>query len=70
MPEPTIFLNRKFPPVSIIRPTETKGVAMGALKGLTADGLFIGHVVNGKSDGFLELLQDLAEDADEARRES
>jgi hypothetical protein len=27
-------------------------------------------VVNGKSDGFLELLQDLAEDADEARRES
>jgi hypothetical protein len=69
MPEPTIFLNRKFPPVSIIRPTETKGVAMGALKGLIADGLFIGHVVNGKPDGFLELLQDLAEDADEARRE-
>ena len=70
MPEPPISRKRKFPPVSIIRPTETKGVAMGALKGLTADGLFIGHVVNGKSDGFLELLQDLAEDADEARRES
>ena len=69
MPEPTFFLSRKFPPVSIIRPTETKGVAMGALKGLTADGLFIGHVVNGKSDGFLELLQELAEDADEARRD-
>jgi hypothetical protein len=69
MPEPTIFLKRKFPPVSIIRPTETNGAAMGALQGLIADGLFIGHVVNGKSDGFLELLQDLAEDADEAQRE-
>jgi hypothetical protein len=69
MPEPTFFLKRKFPPVSIIRPTQTKGAAMGAVKALTADGLFKGHVVNGKSDGFLELLQDLAEDADEARRE-
>jgi hypothetical protein len=70
MPEPTIFLNRKFPPVSIIRPTETKGVAMGALNGLIADGLFIGHTSkSGKSDGFVEFLRDLAEDADEARRE-
>ena len=31
MPEPTIFLDRKFPIASIIRPTETKGAAMGAL---------------------------------------
>jgi hypothetical protein len=64
MPEPTIFLNRRFPIVSIIRPTETKGAAMGAVKGLTADGLFIGQ-----SREFFELLRDLAEDADEARRE-
>jgi hypothetical protein len=64
MPEPTIFLNRKFPIVSIIRPTQTKGAAMGAVKGLTADGLFIGQ-----SPAFFELLRDLAEDADEARRE-
>jgi hypothetical protein len=64
MPEPTIFLNRKFPIVSIIRPTETKGAAMGAVKGLTADGLFINQ-----SPRFFELLRDLAEDADEARRE-
>jgi hypothetical protein len=64
MPEPTIFLNKKFPIVSIIRPTETKGAAMGAVKGLTADGLFIGQ-----SPEFFELLRDLAEDADEARRE-
>ena len=69
MPEPTFFLNKKFGPVSIIRPTETKGAAMGALNGLIADGLFIGHTSkSGKSDGFIELLRDLAEDADEARR--
>ena len=70
MPEPTIFLNKKFGPCSIIRPTETKNAAMGALNGLIADGLFIGHTSkSGKSDGFIELLRDLAEDADEARRE-
>ena len=39
MPEPTIFLDRKFPIVSIIRPTETDGAAMGAVNALTADGL-------------------------------
>ena len=43
MPEPTIFLDRKFPIVSIIRPTETDGAAMGAVNALTADGLFIGQ---------------------------
>jgi hypothetical protein len=69
MPEPTFFLNRAFGPVSIIRPTETKGAAMGALNGLIADGLFIGHTSKtGKSDGFIELLRDLAEDADDAGR--
>jgi len=41
MPEPCPFLSRKFPVCSIIRPTETQGAAMGALKALTADGLFI-----------------------------
>ena len=65
MPEPTVFLSKKFPAVSIIRPTATKGAAMGALKALTADGLFIGQ-----SPAFFQLLRDLAEDADEARRES
>jgi Ferritin-like domain len=69
MPEPTFFLNKKFGPVSIIRPTETKGAAMAALNSLIKDGLFIGHTSkSGKSDGFVELLTDLAEDADEARR--
>src|SRR5438067_2664334 len=63
MPEPCPFLSRKFPVCSIVRPTETKGAAMGAVRALTADGLFIGQ-----SKQFFELLLDLAEDADEARR--
>ena len=71
MPEPTFFLKRKFGPVSIIRPTETKGAAMAALNSLITDGPFIGHTSKtGKSDGFIELLRDLTEDPDEARRES
>jgi hypothetical protein len=63
MPEPCPFLSRKLPPCSIIRPTETKGVAKGAVNFLTAMGLFIGQ-----SSAFFKLLHDLAEDADEARR--
>jgi hypothetical protein len=63
MPEPCPFLSRKLPPCSIIRPTETKGIAMGVVKFLTAMGLFIGQ-----SPAFFELLRDLAEDADGARR--
>jgi hypothetical protein len=62
MPEPTIFLSRKFPVVSIIRPTETQGAAMGAAKALTADGLFIGQ-----SPEFFAVLQELAQQADAAR---
>jgi hypothetical protein len=70
MPEPTFFLNKKFGPVSIIRPTETKGAAMAALQSFVDGGLFIGHTSRtGKSDGFVELLRKLAEDADDARRE-
>jgi Ferritin-like domain len=61
MPEPTAFLSRKFPPCSIIRPTETKGAAMGAVKALTSDGLFIGQ-----SREFFKVLQELAEQADAA----
>jgi len=64
MPEPTPFLNRKFPICSIIRPTATKGAAMGAAVALTADRLFIPQ-----PDAFMDLLKDLAADADRARRE-
>jgi hypothetical protein len=63
MPEPCPFLSRKLPPCSIIRPTETNGVAMGAVAFLTAMGLF-----KGQSPAFFELLHDLARDADSARR--
>src|SRR6202521_1592607 len=62
MPEPTIFLKRKLPVCSIIRPTNTQGAAMGAVNGLTADGLFIGQ-----SQEFFRVLRELAEQADEAR---
>jgi len=65
MPEPTVFLRRTFPAVSIIRPTATAGAAMGAAKGLTADGLFIGQ-----SGEFFDALHDLAAAADAAERES
>jgi hypothetical protein len=65
MPEPTVFLSKKFPACSIIRPTETKGVAMKTAQAFTADGLFRGQTAE-----FFQYIGDLAEDADEARRES
>src|SRR3989440_10632293 len=65
MPEPTIFLDRKFPIVSVIRPTETDGAATAALNALTADGLFIGQ-----SPEFVAVLKGLAKAADAARHGS
>jgi len=62
MPEPCPFLERSFPVCSIVRPTGTKAAAMGALKALAADGLFIGQTPE-----FMHLLNDLATDADSAR---
>jgi hypothetical protein len=62
MPEPCPFLDRSLPIVSIIRPTKTEGVAMGALRFLTNMGLFIGQ-----SPGFFAYLTQLAQDADRAR---
>ncbi len=61
MPEPTIFLNRKFPPVSIIRPTGTEGAATGAAHFLTNSGLF-----RGQSKEFFAVLFQLAQEADAA----
>jgi Ferritin-like domain len=63
MPEPCPFLSRRLPRCSVIRPTETRGVAKGVVNFLTAMGLFIGQ-----SAEFFELLGELAEDADAARR--
>ncbi len=64
MPEPTAFLHRKLPACSIIRPTATKGAAMGALQALTADGLFIGQ-----SKDFFKFMRTLAIEADLAVRQ-
>jgi hypothetical protein len=64
MPEPTIFLSRRFPVCSIIRPTETQGAATGALAFLTADGLF-----RGQSRAFFRFMTRLAQEADAARRD-
>jgi len=61
MPEPTIFLDRKFPICSIVRPTETQGAATGAVKFLTDTGLF-----RGQSPEFFAVLSGLAKDADAA----
>jgi hypothetical protein len=65
MPEPTIFLRRSFPRVSIIRPTQIAGSggAVATIKAFTDDGLFIGQ-----SNEFFEFVKELAEQADEARR--
>jgi hypothetical protein len=62
MPEPTPFLDRKFPVVSIIRPTETDGAAMGTVRAFTNDGLFIGQ-----SAEFFAVMTGLAQAADAAR---
>jgi hypothetical protein len=64
MPEPTAFLKKNLPPCSIIRPTATRGAAMGALKALTADGLFIGQ-----PKAFFDFMKTLATEADLAVRE-
>lgn len=63
MPEPCPFLSRELPACSVIRPTETKGVAKSVVNFLTAMGLFLGQ-----SPDFFELLGDLANEADQAKR--
>jgi Ferritin-like domain len=74
MPEPCPFLTdlkppKPFPAVSIIRPVSTNPKIFGAVQavnGFIADGLFIGHK---STDGFVNLLLELAEEADEAQRQ-
>ena len=56
MPEPCPFLSRSLPIVSIIRPTNTQGAAMGALRFLTDMGLFIGQ-----SQAFFAYMTQLAQ---------
>jgi len=63
MPEPTVFLSRKLPVCSIIRPTATKGAAKAALQCFVNMGVFIGQ-----SPAFFDLLNRLVEEADDAKR--
>jgi hypothetical protein len=63
MPEPCPFLSRSLPIVSIIRPTNTQGAAMAALRFLRTMGLFIGQ-----SQAFFAYMTQLAQEADAAER--
>src|ERR1700756_3622823 len=69
MPEPTFFLNSKFGPVSIIRPTSEAGGggAVSAVRSFVDDGLFLDPATN-KSTGIVAVLMRLAEAADDSRR--
>jgi hypothetical protein len=68
MPEPTLFLNKKLGPVSIIRPTSTdQGGAVASVVSFAEDGLFLDPSTN-KNTGIFDKLMRLAEEADEARR--
>jgi hypothetical protein len=69
MPEPTPFLDSKFGPVAIIRPTSEAGGggAVSAVKSFVDDGLFL-DPANNKNTGIVAVLMRLAEAADEARR--
>jgi hypothetical protein len=62
MPEPCRFL-RDLPLCSIIRPTNTNGIAAAVVKFLTDMGLF-----RGQSQEFFAFLNQLAAEADAARR--
>jgi hypothetical protein len=63
MPEPTPFLKRSLPICSIVRPTNTQGIAMGVVNFLTETGLF-----RKQSDDFFDALKQLAREADAAQR--
>jgi hypothetical protein len=63
--EPCDFISKSLPACSVIRPSLTENAgAVAALKGLTADQLFLGQ-----SEEFFEVLRKLAVAADSARRE-
>ena len=64
MPEPCPFLSRSLPICSIIRPTETNGIAAGVVAFLTAMGLF-----NGQTSDFFTYMNGLASAADAATRQ-
>ena len=66
MPAPCKFIHSSLPLCSVIRPTLARNAgAKAALAGLTSMGLFLGQ-----SDAFMKFMAALADEADEARRES
>jgi hypothetical protein len=65
-PFPCTFISPNLAPCSVIRPTSTpQAGAVAAFKGFVAMGLFQGQV-----DAFFDLVFELAEEADEAGRQS
>jgi hypothetical protein len=69
MPEPTHFLDPKFGPVAIIRPTSTKlNGAVAAVTGFVQDNLFL-DPKTGQNTAIVGRLMELAEEADAARRQ-
>jgi hypothetical protein len=64
-PVPCEFINQDLPLCAVIRPSDDKFAgAVAAIASFTADGLF-----TGQSPQFLQTVQQLAEEADAARRE-
>jgi len=67
MPEPTVFLDPRLGPVSIIRPTtQQQGGAVASVVSFIRDGLFLD--ASGKNTGIVEVLMQLAQAADDAKR--
>jgi Ferritin-like domain len=68
MPEPTLFLEPKLGPVSTIRPTSTaQGGAVASVVSFVNDGLFLSSAT-GKTTGIVDVLMELAEAGDSAKR--
>ena len=64
MPEPCAFISKALPRCAIIRPTGRGQIdATGAITGFIADGLF-----TSQNKEFVQLLLDMAAEADRARR--
>jgi hypothetical protein len=68
MPEPTLFLDTKLGSVSIVRPMSTQqSGAVASVVSFVKDGLFL-DPVTGRNTGIVDVLIDLAQVADEAKR--
>jgi hypothetical protein len=67
MPEPTVFLDTQLGPVSIIRPTsQQQGGAVTSVVSFINDGLFLDS--SGQNTGIVDVLMQLAQAADDAKR--